>query len=93
MPNFAWEHSDESGDSRMIALKVDFNDNGPGDVAKLKKNTNIYLSEDAEIERNECILTGYLKNDAVVPVTVSGCPGSNEFHVHNTFLDMGLNQT
>ena len=93
MPNFAWEHSDESGDSRMIALKVDFNDNGPGDVAKLKKNTNIYLSEDAEIERNECILTGYLKNDAKVPVTVGGCPGSNEFHVHNTFLDKGLNQT
>ena len=92
MPSFEWGIPDDSGDSQMIALKVDFNDNGPGDVAKLKKSANIYLSKDAEIERNECILTGYLKNDARVPVTVSGCPRSNEFQVHNTSLDKGLNQ-
>ena len=92
MPSFEWGNPDDSGDSRMIALKVDFNDNGPGDVAELEKSANIYLPEDAEIERNECILTGYLKNDARVPVTVSGCPGSNEFQVHNTSLDKALNQ-
>ena len=82
MPNFAWEIPDDSGNTKIELLKVDFNDNGPGDVAILKKNANIYLSEDAEIERNECILTGYLMNDAGVPVTVGGCPGSNEFQVY-----------
>jgi len=92
LPSFAWDTLSWDG---TIHLRVDFNDNGPADVAQLIQNPNSYLSQEEENTENECVLSGFLRDDAKAPVTVSGCPGAESFQViilsrrlHHTTFDV-----
>lgn len=64
----------------IVNLKIDFNDGGLPDVAQLIRNRND-LPQDLEDSNNECILSGYLRDENDVHVTVSGCFGSDTFQV------------
>ena len=60
---------------------MDFNDNGPVDVALLTRAGSKDIDKQMQQDNNECILTGSLKEDSKVSVTVSGCPKSSTFQV------------
>ena len=60
---------------------MEFNDNGPVDVALLTRVQSENFDEKMQEEKNECILTGHLEEDANVLVTVSGCPKSTSYQV------------
>ena len=60
---------------------MDFNDNGPVDVALLTRAGSKNIDKQMQEENNECILTGSLKEDSKVSVTVSGCPKSSTYQV------------
>ena len=60
---------------------MDFNDNGPVDVALLTRAGSKNIDKQMQEENNECILTGSLKEDLKVSVTVSGCPKSSTYQV------------
>ena len=79
MPDFTWDTSTKSGP--VVKLTVSFNDNKPDDVAELTRHPVTYISLEEEEDENECVLSGNLRNESNVEVTVSGCPGSNAFQV------------
>jgi len=83
LPSFKWDTSgnDTEDNLPIIRLIVDFNDNGPTDVAKLVRKTKKYATQEEQEKKNECILLGYLRHEAKVGVTVSGCPGATTFQV------------
>ena len=80
LPSFTWVVSEEIDNLPIVNLKIDFNDGGLPDVAQLNRNHN-GLPQDEEDSNNECILSGYLRDEDDIPVTVSGCFGSNTFQV------------
>jgi len=57
--------------------------NSYSDIARLKpiKSRFMHKSRDRK-SKNECILSGTLRNDKDVPVTVIGCPFSDAFHYY-----------
>ena len=60
--------------------------NSYSDIALLKpiKSRFMHKSRDRK-GKNECILSGTLRNDKDVPVTVIGCPFSDAFQVTSYF--------
>ena len=66
----------------FLRLNVAFYDNKPDDVAELTRQPVEYISVEEEEQDNECLLTGYLRDESNVAVAVVGCPGSDTFEVN-----------
>ena len=64
---FEIEPPEEIDNLPIVNLKIDFNDGGLPDVAQLIRNRND-LPQDQEDSNNECILSGYLRDEDDVPV-------------------------
>ena len=79
MPTFEW-NLDAGSDS--IQLNVDCHDGGKSDVAILERIHSHFGNDEDDEANNECMLTGYLRDDSSVPVRVLGCPGHDSFQVY-----------
>ena len=76
LPSFEWKAS--KGKYKYLAIH--FPDNGPDDVAALKRTNPIpSTKEDKKLDR--CTFQGYLRDEQEVFAAVNGCPGSRTFEV------------
>ena len=80
MPTFTWDTIEVADNLPIVKMMIEFNDGGLPDMAILNRNP-LGISDEAEEAENECILTGFLRDEDDVPVTVAGCPGSDTFDV------------
>ena len=85
LPSFTWAGNATEDNITITRLTVDFNDSGPNDQARLVRKPRQYSTTEEQDKQNECILMGYLRDDAKVAVTVAGCPGSTTFQVRVDF--------
>jgi len=79
LPSFTWGNTDDV--LNVINLNVEFNDGLLPDVAMLTKEINPDMDPEEEEKNNECILTGWMRDEDDIDVTVSGCPGADSFQV------------
>ena len=61
---------------------VDFNDGGKPDEAELVRVRSEYSDDEMDFVQNECIWTGYLRDESNVAITVNGCTGNDTFQVY-----------
>ena len=77
VPTFTW-----AAESGSISMIIDFHDGGDDDVAVLEYVHDEFGDDEKDEEDDECLMTGYLTNEADVPITVDGCPGNDVFQVY-----------
>merc|ERR1711990_102564 len=80
LPSFSWGDSSDD-ELHVVNLNVEFNDGLLPDVAMLTKVVNPDLDPEEEEKNNECILTGWMRDEDNIDVTVSGCPGADSYQV------------
>ena len=80
LPTFEW--NDDPGGNGNIQLNIDFHDGGQSDVAILERIHSHFGNDEDDEVTNECMLTGYLRDEPSVPIRVLGCPGHHTFQVN-----------
>ncbi len=82
MPSFEWMRNENSS-TGVPLLRIRFQDNGTDDFAVLNKFNPIPQSPNESVEEmDDCIFSGFLKDESNVYVTLTGgCPFENSFEV------------